>query len=146
MTTHPSKTNQSSTAGDTRAPNPSGGRRALGIVLWIVQALVALNFAFAGISKLIGDQMQVDMFTTLGAEPWLRLVVGVCEIAGAVGLLIPRLTPLAAACLSLLMIGAVISTLAVIGGSVVLPLVLAVVTATIAVLRFRMRRNRPATP
>ncbi|MFW6597320.1 DoxX family protein [Propionibacteriaceae bacterium Y2011] len=126
-------------------PRSGGGRKALGIVLWVVQALVALNFAFAGISKLIGDQMQVDMFITLGTEPWMRFLVAVCELAGAVGLLIPRLTPLAAACLSLLMIGAVIATVAVIGGSVVLPLVLALVTAAIAVLRFRMRRNRPTT-
>lgn len=42
--------------------------------------------------KVTGAPVMVDMFAEIGASQWLRYVVGVLEVAGAVGLLIPLLS------------------------------------------------------
>jgi uncharacterized membrane protein len=46
------------------------------------------------------------MFATIGIGQWFRYVVGALELAGAVGVLIPRLSGLAALGLIGLMAGA----------------------------------------
>lgn len=45
-------------------------------------------------------------FGTLGLPPWFGYFIGACEVAGAVGLFIRRLSMLAAAGISIIMIGA----------------------------------------
>ncbi len=59
-----------------------------------------------GFSKLAGDPAMIELFAAIGAGQGLRYVVGTLEIAGAIGVLVPRLCGLAAAGLALLMIGA----------------------------------------
>jgi hypothetical protein len=54
-------------------------------------------FAFAAVPKLAGAHSAVAMFGQIGAGQWLRYLVGTAELAGATGLLIPRLAGLAAA-------------------------------------------------
>jgi uncharacterized membrane protein YphA (DoxX/SURF4 family) len=51
-----------------------------------------------------------------GAGQWLRFLVGVLELAGAVGLLVPALVGAAAAGLAALLTGALIIRVAVLGG------------------------------
>jgi uncharacterized membrane protein YphA (DoxX/SURF4 family) len=84
-------------------------------ILWIVQWLLALLFLFAGAMKLI---LPIEEMTKQIALPgtFLRFIA-VAEIVGAFGLILPRLlrirpglTPLAAAGLVIIMIGAVIIT------------------------------------
>ncbi len=58
------------------------------------------------------------MFTTIGVGQWLRYVVGALEIAGAIGLLIPRLSGLAA-----LLVGPTVTNLLILGDGPWLPLV-----------------------
>ena len=79
-------------------------------VLWIVQALLALLFLYAGGLKLI---LPVEEMTAQIPMPgtFLRFI-GVCEVLGAIGLIVPGLTrirpgltPLAAAGLVIIMIG-----------------------------------------
>jgi putative oxidoreductase len=53
-------------------------------------------FVLAGLAKVLGDGAMVEMFATISAGQWFRYVVGALEIAGAVGVLIPRLSGLAA--------------------------------------------------
>ena len=85
--------------------------------LWIVQGLLALLFVFAGSMKLI---LPVEMMTAQMPLPGLFLrFIGVAEIAGALGLILPgllgirpMLTPLAACGLVIIMIGATVVTLA----------------------------------
>ena len=80
--------------------------------LWVVQILLALLFAFAGAMKFI---MPMDQMTKqIPLQPSFIYFIGVAEILGAIGLILPRLlnirpglTPLAAACLVVIMIGAV---------------------------------------
>ncbi len=91
--------------------------RKMNIALWIIQALLALLFLFAGGAKLV---MSVEEMTKQIPLPGLFLrFIAVCEILGAVGLILPvllrirpGLTPLAAAGLVVIMIGAVVVTLA----------------------------------
>lgn len=84
--------------------------------LWIIQALLALLFLFAGGAKLV---MPIEEMTKQVALPGLFLrFIAVCEVIGAIGLVLPwllgirpGLTPLAAAGLVIIMIGATALTL-----------------------------------
>jgi putative oxidoreductase len=80
--------------------------RTLSVALWGLQILLALLFAAAAIPKLSGAAAAVAMFATIGAGQWFRYFIGVIELAGAIGLLIPRLAGLAALGLVVDMIGA----------------------------------------
>jgi len=85
----------------------------MNIALWIIQVLLALLFLFAGAMKFI---MPVEEMTKQMpvAIPGLFLhFIGVCEVLGGLGLILPMLlrikpwlTPIAAAGLVILMIGA----------------------------------------
>jgi putative oxidoreductase len=74
----------------------------------------------------------VAMFTAIGAGQWLRYLVGAMEIAGAVGLLVPRLCGLAALGLVGLMVGAAITNVAFLDQSPVVPAAFLLVSALIA--------------
>ena len=88
----------------------------MNIVLWIIQILLALLFLFGGVMKLI---MPIEAMTQQVHLPGLFLrFIGVCEVLGGIGLIVPamvrirpQLTPLAAALLVIIMIGAVVLTL-----------------------------------
>jgi putative oxidoreductase len=118
-------------AGQT--PSTSATRRRVPtIALWALQALLAIMFAMAGLAKLFGDPAMVEMFATIGVGQWFRYVVGAVEIAGAVGMLIPQLSGLAALGLVCLMAGATLTNLLVLGASPLLPLVLLASSALVA--------------
>jgi putative oxidoreductase len=89
-------------------------------------------FAMAGLSKVFGDPAMVEMFATIGVGQWFRYVVGALEIAGAVGVLIPRLSGLAALGLVCLMAGATFTNLFVLGASPLLPVGLLLASALVA--------------
>lgn len=121
---------------DTR---PSGGKRALSIVIWVVQVLLAAFFVFASLPKLLGDPTTVQMFGIIGLGDWFRYLTGICELAGAIGLLIPRLSALAAAGLSATMVFATLTNLFVLPGAALIAIqtiVLAVIFAAIAWYRW----------
>lgn len=88
----------------------------MNIALWIVQALLAALFLFAGGTKLV---LPIEEMTKQMPIPGLFLrFIGVAEVLGAVGLILPwllrvrpGLTPLAAAGLVIIMIGATVTTL-----------------------------------
>ena len=61
----------------------------MNIALWIVQALLALLFLFAGGMKLI---MPIEEMTKQIPLPGLFLrFIAVCEVLGALGLILPGL-------------------------------------------------------
>ena len=124
-----------SNAGATRgtgAASTRNGGRAANVALWALQALLALQFAMAGLAKIFGDPAMVDMFATIGAGQWFRYVVGALEIAGAMGVLIPRLSGPAALGLVCLMAGAALTNLFVLGTNPLLPIGLLVASAVVA--------------
>ena len=85
------------------------------VTLWVLQGLLAALFLFAGIMKLV---LPIEQMTMPVALPGLFIrFIGVAEVFGAVGLVLPgllriqqRLTPVAAAGLVIIMIGAVVVT------------------------------------
>lgn len=119
------------------------GKR-LTCALWILQGLLALIFLFAGGTKLI---LPIEEMTKDVALPGLFLrLLGVAEVLGAIGLILPGvlhirpgLTPLAAAGLVLIMIGATVITLATMGPALALvPLMVGLLAAFVAYGRWRL--------
>ena len=113
-------------------------------LLWILQFLLALLFLFAGIMKFVipAEQLTGQMHMSVA---FLRFI-GVAEVLGAIGLILPRLlhirpglTPLAAALLVPIMIGAVV-VVASTGPPVqaLLPLVTGILCAFVAWGRWRV--------
>jgi putative oxidoreductase len=95
----------------TVAPTQARSRPAT-IALWTLQVLLGLMFIVgSGAPKLFGEAYAVQIFEDLGTGQWLRVVVGLLEVAGGIGLLVPRLAGLAASCLVALMVGATIAQL-----------------------------------
>lgn len=81
------------------------------IVVWILSILVAALFLFAGLGKLLRPAEAKSMFVQMGFAAWFAIFIGVCETLGALGMLVPRLRVLAAGGLSIIMVGAVCTTL-----------------------------------
>ncbi|MET9312309.1 DoxX family protein [Kribbella sp. NPDC003505] len=108
------------------------------VALWMLQGVLAALFATAALPKLSGDPALVDMFARIGVGQWLRYLVGTLELAGAIGVLVPRLCRPAALGLVALMVGASATNLFVLGESPAIPLVYLAVAG--AVVWFR----RPA--
>lgn len=104
-------------------------------VLWVVQVVLAAMFVMAALPKLSGDQVMVDLFDAVGAGQWLRYVVGLLELAGALGLLVPRLCGLAALGLSFLLVGAMLTNILALGASPAIPLGYLLVAAVLAWFR-----------
>ena len=114
------------------------------VALWIVQGLLALLFLFAGVSKLI---MTVEEMTKDVPMPgaFLRFIA-VAEILGAIGLILPSLlrikpglTPLSAAGLAVIMVGATVITLTYMGvGMALVPLVVGLLAVFVAYGRWRL--------
>jgi uncharacterized membrane protein len=80
--------------------------------LWTLQGLLAALFLFAGVAKFFTPQAQ---FAPL--QPWFVYMIAVFEILGALGLILPGvfktktfLTGWAAAGLTVIMIGAVVTS------------------------------------
>ena len=108
------------------------------VTLWLIQGLLAALFLFAGGFKLALPLAALAKLSPLPA-PFLKFI-GVCEVSGALGLILPGLvrvreglTPLAAAGLVVIMLGATIVTVATQGvAPAALPLVVGILAATIA--------------
>lgn len=120
--------------------------------LWIVQGLLALIFLFTGGMKLV---LPLEVLTAQMPLPGLFVrFIGVAEVLGAIGLILPgllRIRPglsaLAAAGLVIIMIGATVLTLA--GGNIALaliPLVVGLLAAFVAYGRWRLAPGVRARP
>lgn len=118
----------------------------MNIALWIVQALLAALFLFAGGMKLVMPLEEMLKQMPLPLPGWFLRFTGVVEVLGAIGLILPRLlrirpglTPLAAAGLVIVMIGAVAYTLAAGDvASALMPLVVGLLCAFVAYGRWRL--------
>src|ERR1700735_24943 len=121
------------------ASSYSSGRRplskGLNITGWVLQGLAAFAFLAAGGSKLARAPGRVELFAKIGAGQWFRFLTGTLEVIGAVALLVPRAAFYGAVLLATVMIGAIVTHLAVLGGSAIRALVLLVIVGTIAWLR-----------
>src|SRR5688572_22661931 len=92
----------------------------MNILLWIIQILLALLFLFAGGTKLVlSSETMASMASPnqVVLPMWFLRFIGVIEVLGALGLVLPglfrrqqHLTALAALGLTIVMIGAVVVT------------------------------------
>jgi len=113
-------------------------------VLWIIQVLLAAIFLFAGGVKLA---MPVeDMAKQIGYSAAFLRFIGVAEVLGGLGMILPGLlrirtglTPLAAAGLVIIMIGAVAVTIPLQGVVMSLvPFVVGILAAFVAYGRWKL--------
>ncbi len=74
---------------------------------YVVLILPALVFVAAGIGKLMGAPELHQSFAMMGLPGWFGYFIGAAELAGAIGLFLPRTRKLAAAGLAVIMVGAV---------------------------------------
>jgi putative oxidoreductase len=118
----------------TNAPPAAIGKGRL-ITLRTLSGLVALAFLAAGGAKFAGVAAMVELFDKVGLGQWFRYFTGLLEVAGAIGLLISAYAFYAAILLALVMVGAVITHLTVIGGSPLPAVALLALSGTIAYLR-----------
>jgi uncharacterized membrane protein YphA (DoxX/SURF4 family) len=118
--------------------------RKTNVVLWILQVLLAVLFMFAGVMKFV---MPIEEMTRQIALPGLFLhFIGVAEILGAIGLILPGilrirtgLTPLAAAALVVIMVGAtVVNLMTGQQGGALTTVVVGLLLALVAYSRWRM--------
>jgi hypothetical protein len=130
--------------------------------LWVLQSLLALLFLFAGTTKFVMDPAQLAPPESPLSLTFIRFI-GVCECLGAIGLIVPQLTrirpiltPLAAAGLLVIMIGAVAITLMTgAAATAAVPFVVGLLLSVVAAGRVQttpglptlpMRRPSPADP
>ena len=71
---------------------------------WVLVALLAAGYLVSALGKLTGAA--TPMFEGWGYAPWFATLIGVLELSGALGLLIPRLRRAAILGLTGIMIGA----------------------------------------
>lgn len=73
-------------------------------VTWILSIVLAIVFLATGIAKLTGaSTFYIQAATMRGFPSWIRVVVGLVEIGGAIALLIPRAAVFGAVTLAILM-------------------------------------------
>ena len=118
-------------------------RNRTNLWLWIAQVLLAIVFLFTGGSKMATPSEVLAAQSHLPGA--FMKFIGVCEILGALGLVLPgllhvwpRLTPLAAACLLVILIGATVSTAIMLPVALPLPVIVGVLTAYVAYGRWRL--------
>jgi uncharacterized membrane protein YphA (DoxX/SURF4 family) len=119
----------------------------MNIILWIVQVLLSLLFLFSGSMKFVMSVQQMNDQAPVVLPGLFLHFIGVCEILGGFGLILPSLlrvkpglTPLAAAGLAIITIGATIITLmGSLKGMALLPFVTALLCIFVTYGRWRAR-------
>jgi uncharacterized membrane protein len=115
----------------------------MNVLLWVLQGLVGLLFLFSGGTKLV---MSTEAMQKMSPPNSIMLpgafvkFIGVMEILGGLGLILPgltkirkNLTPVAAFCLLIIMIGAVVISIMGPGvGAAIIPFVVGILCAVIA--------------
>ena len=96
---------------------PAASSRGRIITLWTLSGFAALAFITAGGLKLAGVPVMVELFDKVGFGQWFRYFTGLLEVVAGIGLLVSRYAFHAALLLAIVMVGAVIAHLTVLGGS-----------------------------
>jgi hypothetical protein len=129
---------------------PQKPSRKTSAALWTVQALLALTFLFAGGMKLVTP---LEVLVQQSHMPGLFIrFIGLAEVLGAAGLILPgllriqpRLTPLAAGGLLIIMIGATVLTVAAGAlGPALIPAAIGALAGLVAYSRWRLLAVAPA--
>lgn len=109
MTTQTFTATGTTSGGRDAARRPTGPRgRAGRVALWVLQVLTAAVFLNGAVLKLTGSMGSPEAFAEMGLGAPGMYLVGAAELAGGIGLLVPRLAGTAALGLVALMTGAVV--------------------------------------
>jgi uncharacterized membrane protein YphA (DoxX/SURF4 family) len=114
--------------------------------LWVAQIVLALVFLAAGLTKLFMSSAALEAAMPAQLSVAFLRFLGVCEVLGAIGMILPGLlrirpwlTPLAAAGFVLIMIGAVYYTIVLDGlAPALFPLIVGVLSIFVAYGRWRV--------
>jgi len=115
------------------------------VVSWALQIVVAVILLQTLFFKFTGAAESVYIFSALGAEPWGRIGSGVVELIAAILLLVPTTVTIGAVLAFGVMVGAIMSHLAVLGievqgdGGLLFGLALTVLVGSAIVLVLRRR-------
>ena len=109
------------------------------VVSWICRIVAAVILLQTLYFKFTGHPESVELFTKLGVEPWGRIGTGIIELITGILLLIPATAFIGGFLAFGLMVGALLSHLAVIGiesngdGGTLFTLAIVVLVASLAV-------------
>ncbi|MFE2721570.1 DoxX family protein [Kitasatospora sp. NPDC059327] len=107
-------TTVAATTATSTAPKPG---RAVVRSMWTLRILLALFFALASaLPKLLALPAATGVFDAIGVGQWLMYLTGLVELAGAVGLLLPRLAGPAATALIVFLFFAFVTQLTAMHG------------------------------
>lgn len=96
-----------------------------------LRAVLTIAFLAAGGAKLIGVEMMVQTFDTIGLGQGFRYLTGAVEVVGAVLLWLPNKQVFGAALLGATMVGAVLAHVLILGPSSVPAIVLGLICAAV---------------
>jgi uncharacterized membrane protein YphA (DoxX/SURF4 family) len=101
---------------------------------WVRIAELALGmlFVIAGVVKLSGMALMVELFASLGFGQWLRYVTALVEIAGGALLIAGHMEYLAALALAVIMVGATAASIVVFDRSPIPPALTFIVLLVLA--------------
>ena len=115
------------------------------IIIWILAGILAFGFIGAGITKLLGADMQIKNFESWGFPLWLRFPIGLIEIALAIGLLLPGYRKITIYGIFIWTIAAVVTHLQAGQASMIgAPIFFSVLAAIILSLSKGAIKNKPA--
>src|SRR5689334_439333 len=110
--------------------------RARGVdffVVWALRIILAAVFFVTGFSKLFGVGPTGLAAASMHEFPeWMRIVVGIVEVAGAVGLLVPATASFSAVALAVLMVPAALTEYAGDTGHIYVPIVVLILLLILA--------------
>lgn len=122
----------------------------MNILLWIIQSLLSLLFLFAGVMKFVMPVAEMNRQAPVALPGWFLHFIGACEILGALGLILPLLlrikpglTPLAAAGLAIITLGATIITTKAGIAMALFPFIACVLSLLVAFGRWRLAPISP---
>ena len=113
------------------------------VVSWVLQVIVAVILLQTLFFKFTAADESVYIFSTLGAEPWGRIGSGVAELIAAMLLLVPATITVGAGLALVVIVGAIVSHLTILGievqgdGGLLFFLALTVFVASAAILAIR---------
>lgn len=119
----------------------------MSVILWILQVLLALLFLFAGVTKFIFSVEEMNAQAPVVLPGLFLHFIGVCEVLGGLGLILPsllrikpQLTPLAALGLAIITAGATVITLqAPVKTGALFPFIICLLCLFVAYGRWRMK-------
>ena len=83
------------------------------IIFWILLVAMAAPSFYFGLAKILGKAEKADLFNRLGYSLWFMKLIGLGEMATAIGLLFDQTRMISIATLAIILVGAIISHLRV---------------------------------